>query len=200
MRFQWSRDFFIPKQLPVAKVDVPEGVDAEIYTYEQGVNGAANSTRFHAICFYGKQQKPAHQYYYRTAEARAKAVAEWIAGRRQSQALRAEWTAKRNAPSTLKVGDILNTCWGYDQTNVEFYEVVEVIGARTVMVRELAQRYIDDDGAGGNGWYGKVMPVPGSYVGEPTRHIVSSGCYVKISECQTAHPWRGTPEHVSSTH
>ena len=28
----------------------------------------------------------------------------------------------------LKVGDVLRSSWGYDQTNVDYYEVVELVG------------------------------------------------------------------------
>lgn len=50
--------------------------------------------------------------------------------------------AKKNVVNPYKVGDILYSSWGYDQTNVEFYQVVEVKG-KTVNVREIAQNRME---------------------------------------------------------
>jgi len=51
------------------------------------------------------------------------------------------------------VGTIWRTSWGYDQTNVEFFEVVECKSA-SVVVRRLAA-------ATGDGPYPKVFPAEG---------------------------------------
>lgn len=51
---------------------------------------------------------------------------------------------KGGGVSTLKfdngevsVGDVFASSWGYEQTNVSFYQVVSVHGKKTVMVREI---------------------------------------------------------------
>jgi hypothetical protein len=66
-------------------------------------------------------------------------------------------------PNKLVVGDILNTCWGYDQTNREFFEVIEVSG-QYVTVREIAQASettrMDQ---------GRCVPQSGSFIGKPLR-------------------------------
>lgn len=46
--------------------------------------------------------------------------------------------AKKNVVNPYKVGDIFYSSWGYEQTNVEFYQVVEVKG-KNIVVREVAQ-------------------------------------------------------------
>ena len=55
----------------------------------------------------------------------------------------AEYKANRNAeqrrPHSLKVGDILSTCWGYEQTNREFFQVTKVVSDSMVELREVAQ-------------------------------------------------------------
>lgn len=51
-------------------------------------------------------------------------------------------------------GDIFYTSWGYDQTNVEFYEVVAVTPA-SVKVQQVASK-LDESGRG-------VVPVPGEF-------------------------------------
>lgn len=59
----------------------------------------------------------------------------------------------------FKVGRIFNTSWGYDQTNVEFYEVVRESKA-SVWLREVGQ-YAEG---------GRVYPVAGRFLGEPRMH------------------------------
>ncbi|MGO0395287.1 hypothetical protein ACTMMD_09570 [Escherichia coli] len=38
---------------------------------------------------------------------------------------------------TVSVGDIFVSSWGYEQTNVTFYQVLSVHGKKTVTVREI---------------------------------------------------------------
>lgn len=45
----------------------------------------------------------------------------------------------------FKVGDILDYSWGYDQTNVEFYQVVAV-GKKSIKVRRIAARGVEGSG------------------------------------------------------
>jgi hypothetical protein len=59
----------------------------------------------------------------------------------------------------VKVGDIFVSSWGWDQTNVDFYEVVGITpsgkSARIVGIRsEIVEQ---------NGYSQRVRPVPGSY-------------------------------------
>lgn len=37
----------------------------------------------------------------------------------------------------VKVGDLFYTSWGYDQTNVEFFQVIALVGESSVRVREV---------------------------------------------------------------
>jgi len=47
-------------------------------------------------------------------------------------------TARAEYLATLNPGDLFYTCWGYDQTNREFYQVIRV-NAGSVTIREVAQ-------------------------------------------------------------
>ena len=62
----------------------------------------------------------------------------------------------------VRVGDLFYESWGYDQTNVDFYEVVELKGKATAILREIGKEYID-----GFQWSGTVRPCRGQYRGEP---------------------------------
>ena len=47
--------------------------------------------------------------------------------------------------NVVRVGDIFYTSWGYDQTNVNFYEVAEVT-AKCFRVREIGSKVIYKEG------------------------------------------------------
>ena len=53
----------------------------------------------------------------------------------------------------VRVGDIFYNVWGYDQTNVDFYQVVSLYGAHTAVIRPLHGRVVEE----GN-MCGKVVP------------------------------------------
>ncbi|EEW8141382.1 hypothetical protein FSF79_025435 [Escherichia coli] len=38
---------------------------------------------------------------------------------------------------TVSVGDVFVSSWGYEQTNVNFYQVISVHGKKTVTVQEV---------------------------------------------------------------
>ena len=45
---------------------------------------------------------------------------------------------------TVSVGDVFVSSWGYEQTNVTFYQVLSVHGKKTVTVRECQRRMKSD--------------------------------------------------------
>jgi hypothetical protein len=53
--------------------------------------------------------------------------------------------ARRNARHELKVGDVLYRTWGYEQTNVDFYQVVRVPSDRSVVLRKLLADVVRND-------------------------------------------------------
>jgi len=96
------------------------------------------------------------------------------------------------------VGDIFYSSWGYDQTNINWYQVVSTTD-KTVTLRELNDSRSYDD------FYmsGETTPIKNSFkVGEkPIRRKLnpsSYGEYIKISSYEFANPWDGTPKRYSS--
>lgn len=93
----------------------------------------------------------------------------------------------------FKVGDVVSYSWGYDQTNVDFFEVVAVT-AKTVTVREVKKATTE------NGFMcGSTVPVPGAYVGEPKRkRVCGTPEEPRLSmDYGTARKWDGKPERCS---
>ena len=48
----------------------------------------------------------------------------------------------------VKVGDVFYLNWGYDQTNVDFFQVVEVCGETSVRVKHVRPKIVKTDGEG----------------------------------------------------
>lgn len=96
--------------------------------------------------------------------------------------------------NSLQIGSILYASWGYDQTNIDFYEVTNLIGSCTLELRELGQNQISD----GSGLSGKTKPIPGNYISQPFRKRINIRGSVKIDEVSRARIWSGTELYYSS--
>lgn len=177
-----TRDFYIPKD--ASKIFDEHGVVA--FGYE--TNGVVNG-----VAFVGKAQRPAWNYRFRSAEARAEAIQKLVSKQNARATLNAKHKAERKQPVTLKVGDILTSSWGYEQTNREFWEVTKV-NAATVEVRELGQETTES-----TGWcQGRSDPKQGNYIGESRRCAVHYGNQVRVHAHAFAHPWDGKPSFWSA--
>lgn len=125
----------------------------------------------YAVIYFGKQSRPVCNFYYGTESARNKAVLGYFASRQMSLASKAEYAAKRKAfVNPYKVGDIFKSVWGYDQTNVDYYECVKVSGS-IMTVREIAGKSIEN----GQWMTGKCTPQPGAFTGKEKRVKAQDG-------------------------
>ena len=174
-----TREFFEPRTY--ASKIMRKDVKAEIYLIDEK----------HAMGFGGRRSRPDFNYIFRNQERRDEYVTNYIDDLRQSQEYASKRRADRSKPHNLKVGDILYTSWGYDQTNVDFYQVVEVVGKCTVVIREIAHETIDGSGGPSE----SVVAVKGSFIGEAmTKRSSSTNC-VRIASYAMASPWNGEPKH-----
>lgn len=104
---------------------------------------------------------------------------------------------KSNTPIThhgIKVGDIFYSSWGYDQTNVDFYQVMQLVGKCTLLLKELNQERVEIHGY----LSGQTMPIKDSfmYIGEVLKKRVKINCFtgkptIKICDSSYAHAWDG---------
>lgn len=148
----------------------------------------------YAMGFIGKAARPVFNYRFKSLEQRDKWISEWLQGKRVSYAEKIATRAKRNSPHTLKVGDILDCTWGYEQTNVDFYEVVKVT-ARSVWLREIAQDSTETASMTGN-----CTPRKGAYISEARMYRANGYNCVRLSSYSCATLWDGLPVTWSSYH
>lgn len=111
--------------------------------------------------------KKAHAYYFSSLEKAEQHVAHEIKCReawaeRKAEEKRRQKEAQEKMVNPFKVGSLFYNSWGYEQTNVNFYEVVKVT-PRMVYVREIASEMV----AGTNGYMSSyVVAKPGHFVSE----------------------------------
>ena len=117
-----------------------------------------------AVAFRGKAIKPAFRYRFCSVELRAAHCNEWVQAQETAQACQAERRAERNAPRALLIGDVLMSMWGYEQTNVDYYQVVALNGLTQVTLHEIAKRREETGFIQGD-----CVPQPGRFIGEPRR-------------------------------
>ena len=108
-----------------------------------------------------------------------------------------EKTTQETGPHGIKVGDIFDDAWGYDQTNIDFYQVVKVT-RKTIVVREIAQRKQETGFMSG-----KCEPTPNHFTGPEVRKVpklTTDGRVFLPSEYGWCEPWEGNERFWSSYH
>jgi hypothetical protein len=139
-------------------------------------------------------------YRFRSVERMVEYVEEYINDHINSIAARAarKETQKQKAvelAANVNVGDIFVSSWGYEQTNVDFYQVIEKPSASTVIVRKIAAATVD----GSEGYmYRNVRAVPNAFIGAPMKKRLDAYGGFKISSFQIARPTTAEKEHYNS--
>lgn len=128
MRIQLTREWYIPKNAVKVCDKQSDGV---VYLYEPAPGHLC------ARAFHGKAAKPDWSYRFSTPTAREAHVAKFFEARRshaKEKAERAE--SAKSIKNPFQVGHVLKSTWGYDQTNVDWYQVTRV-SAKSVWLREI---------------------------------------------------------------
>tara|TARA_Y100000310_G_scaffold13096_1_gene13444 strand:+ start:387 stop:935 length:549 start_codon:yes stop_codon:yes gene_type:complete len=167
-----SRGFYTPKN--ASQIDAGKS-DATVY-----VDGLI------AIGFHGRAQTPDWFIQFKSEEDRDLHIRQFIESRIAHKELISERKAAREKAHTLKIGDILVSSWGYDQTNVDFYQVIKTT-SRTVTIQSIAQAVENSELT-----YDGVVAARDSFYGKPMQKVVDGASNsVRIESFAYAHPWNG---------
>lgn len=160
-----QRDEYRRAILPGTPTEILRGDDNAyvIFFYAGGKAGVPC-----AMAFKGKALKPALHYRYRSDDTRRARCQAWIDAIDADSRRKAEARAARNTPHTLTVGDVLRSTWGYEQTNIDYYEVVALKGKTMVTLRAIGAQCEPTEWMQGNS-----VPVPGQYIGAPRSYKVN---------------------------
>lgn len=147
--------------------------DLGIQVYFKDINGC------YGLCFVGRAVKPTWNYRFKNAEQRQAEVARTFKDVGDRAERKAKIKADRIAASAnhgVKVGDIFRSSWGYDQTNIDYYQVIAVSG-KTATVCAIGSLSEADGYLQGN-----CVPAPNSFIGKPFKKLIQ-----KYSETSEAH-------------
>lgn len=164
-------------------------------THEDGsmVRVYQNATgKLAVVAFGGTAGKPAFHYSMRSQAIAEDYAARFIAGRAQHVERRAARKAERGAWKTaLQVGTVLRESWGYDQTNIDYYQVIEISpSGRTCVIREIAARSV------GPSMTGSCWPLADEFIGKPMRKMIGERDAIKVREWGSwAYPWEPKADH-----
>jgi len=141
--------------------------------------------------------KTCQRFVYQDYNRAVSAMQEWVDGRAAYEAQRKAEQAERrktvDASEFYKVGDIVVNSWGYGQTNVDFYRVVEVLH-KTIRVTELMQHVTEKNFMSGETVPAEDLRPNGK---EYLLRVKSEGRLSNPESYYYFHKWSGRPEYVS---
>jgi hypothetical protein len=117
----------------------------------------------------GKQSKPFVYYSFKTPEKREEYIEKAKKDAKEIYDYKEDRKAKKIQASQemvnpFRIGDIISNSWGYDQTNVDFYQVVEV-GPKSVKLRSIGCKSVP----GSEGFMScRVVPTKGNFLSKST--------------------------------
>lgn len=146
------------------------------------------------VCFLGKSAKAYCNYYYRTDERRREVIENFKRSVLINQQRKEERKRERREfKTTCKVDDIFVSSWGYEQTNVDYYKILEIKGNEAVFV-EIGQ--IVEEGSEGHDCC-RVLPDPGVITGEPFKKKIQLGECISMASYEHCHKWEGKSNYKS---
>ena len=140
------------------------------------------------LCFVGKAVKPTWYYRFKSIEQRLaevdktiKNVSERLERKNQAKASKAVASANHG----VKIGDVFRSSWGYDQTNIDYYEVIAVTG-KTATICEIGCLSEETLSMQGN-----CVPLMGAFRGKPFKKLIQkrsieSTAYFNLNSYATA--------------
>jgi hypothetical protein len=139
-----------------------------VYAYEYAATDG--QPRYGVKVWRGKAAKPYANFYFKTAEARNAWINQQVFAELQLIHHKAEQKAAQKAERAkmaerIDVGTLLHYSWGYDQTQCDFYQVVERRG-EMVTIRAIGDRVVPGSGSA-NGMSDRRMPARDRFVDGP---------------------------------
>jgi hypothetical protein len=197
---EWWR-VYLPVELRDVEPERPEGTDLAIWRSNAAMHVGAGGKPF-SYGFQGAARKPAWNYTFKDDAHRERFIAERIASRREHFARKGKAAAERKAHvHSFVVGDVLYSSWGYDQTNVDFYQVIEVPSGKSVVIRQIGKASAPDDPSHGGIFNSSnhVTPDVGHFIGAPMLKRVTPYGSVHLTSYSSAGKWSGRPVYETDS-
>ncbi len=170
-------------------------VAAKNGAWEGWLYKSSNTGKQCMVIYLGQSAKEWKRFSFATREKAIKSLAYYAA---DAQKIQQEATRRADekrqrlaAPHGLALGDVLISSWGYDQTNIDYYEVTGLHGKRGVELRGIAQECADTAHM-----QGVCVPVPGKYISEPQRKLVDQYGGVNVMNASYGRAHKLEPMHT----
>lgn len=97
----------------------------------------------------------------------------------------------------LQEGDFLAASWGYNQTNVDYYQVIKVVTGKTVILRNVDNKIVRSSGSSDY-----VVPIKNQWArgSKNLKKRVDINGYAKIDSSRSAKKWDGKPMYQTSSY
>jgi len=177
---KFERSFWIPKDhKKFTREDVP---NAECYISEEDLTAAG---------FSGKRSKFDFFNRFNNFESLLAHVNKYLDSVKRSNDYKKERREERkNSTNPYKVGDILYNSWGYEQTNVDFYQVVGLT-KKCVDLKRIGSQIVEETGHD----QGNAAPIKDSFLNDEKvirKRVTSSEGRVSF-EFGGGSKWDGKP-------
>jgi hypothetical protein len=168
---------------------IPQGYELTIDHKELGITVyTRDGETLGGMCFVGKAVKPSWFYRFKSVEQRNKEIEQTFAKVQAKVDRKAQEKANKSEAMNnhgVVAGDVFRCSWGYDQTNIDYYEVIAVTGKTATICRIgcLSEN---------TGWLqGESVPQLGAFIGKPKKKLiqkrsVDSEAYLTMSSFSTA--------------
>ena len=113
-------------------------IGAVAYVKEEG-------NRFYWKTFTRKSMKPQLNYYGIDRDRMHQSISNWATNLESREAEKiARREANKGGTAEINLGDVFYTSWGYDQTNVDFFQVVGYKGKTMLKLRKIAKEQVTE--------------------------------------------------------
>lgn len=167
----------------------------EAYVSGPVSNPANSKISYYAIFYIGRQSHSVWHYRFDSLDDIKAKINGAISALMAREDAKAKRKVVRNAPSALKLGDILYSSWGYDQTNIDFYQVTRLVGAHTVEIRAI-QSSVDHGDQGSD----YVKAIKDAFTNDkPLIKRVRDNTTINLNSYASAWLWDGKPKYQTAT-
>lgn len=186
-----TKDYSAERMIPAGATCFRDKQSSAVaYTYER-------AGKLFAKTYSGRRRKPDMHYRYRNNVDRSAAIARHFEAVRNREQRRKTETAKR--PDNIEIGHIFKSSWGYDQTNIDFFQVTALVGKTMVELRPISSFTTEHT----DYMQAKVMPNIDNFTGPAFRRrctASNNNPWIKIDDVRGASLWNGRPAHETKYH
>lgn len=166
------------------------------------INSNLNDLKFYgdqnkliALCHSEKTKNPIWHYKFKNIDHMLNKIKSTIDERIEHKQKIVERKENRKLPHTFKIGDYVSCSWGYDQTNIYFYMITEVVSDSSVRLARVRGQIFKSEET-----HDLIVPTT-EIIGETKLKKVGRNTlneYIKFSSFMYGFKWDGKPKYKTN--